>query len=398
MDFVLPELVKSKKNKEKRIRIWSAGCSTGEEPYSIAIALKKTIPDIEKWNISILATDINPKAISKAAAGIYGSWSFRNSPPWLKNSYFQNMENGLYEVSQEIRKMVTFSCMSLVESSYLNTKSSIDILFCRNVLMYLTPDWITRIANSFFDELSDNGWFAVSSCELSSQIFPQFATVNFTGAVLYRKSKGESTQYINVLPEEQHSSSYKAFFDHINSTGWVPQIDFPAVYKSPYNQVSTPILSPLSTAEILKDVPIVHEEISIEPLSKRISEIRILADQGLLEKALILSNETIEENKLAYGIYFLRASILQELGKGSEAIASLKQTIYINPDYIMGHFMLGNLFLRQGNSRNAKKHFNNVLELLNQCESNQNVPESEGLSLEYLKESIFSNLKSLLLK
>src|SRR5664279_418186 len=189
-DYVLPELVKLKRNKEQKIRIWSAGCSTGEEPYSIAIAVKKAIPDIEKWNISILATDINPTALRKARSGVYSSWSFRNSPSWLKSGYFLINEDGYYEVSQEIKKMVTFACMSLVESSSLNTKNSIDIIFCRNVLMYFTPRWITKIANSFFEELCDYGWFIVSSCELSSQVFPQFDFVNFHGAVLYRKTEG----------------------------------------------------------------------------------------------------------------------------------------------------------------------------------------------------------------
>ncbi len=400
-DFVLPELVKLKKNKEQRIRIWSAGCSTGEEPYSIAIALKRTIPDIEKWNISILATDINPKALRKARSGVYSSWSFRNSPSWLRSGYFLNKEDGHYEVSQEIKKMVTFSCMSLVESSSLNTKSSIDIIFCRNVLMYFTSSWVTKIANSFFEVLCDDGWFVVSSCELSSQVFPQFAFVNFHGAVLYRKTKNEAVQYMGPKHEEQQDLSYNTFFDSLNDMKWVPHTDFQPylfVDQLPVQPI-TPSAFPLVPAvAVMAGVQKVHNETSEESLNDRISEIRLLADQGLLDKALSFCNETIALNKLAHGLYFLRASILQELGNVSEAIASLKQAIYINPDYIMGHFMLGNLFLRIENTGNAKKYFNNVLGLLSQCETDHNVPESEGLSLEYLKESIFSNMKTLMTK
>ena len=400
-DFVLPEFVKLKQIKEKRIRIWSAGCSTGEEPYSIAIAVKKAIPDIEKWNISILATDINPKALKKARSGVYSSWSFRNSPSWLKSGYFHSKEDGHYEVNQEIKKMVTFSCMSLVESSSLNTKSSIDIIFCRNVLMYFTPSWVTKIAKTFFEELCDDGWFVVSSCELSSHVFPQFAFVNFHGAVLYRKTNNEPMKYMDPIPEVQQDLSYKTILDHVNNTRWVPHTDF-----QPYHfidqlltQPVTPSTFPLLPAEaIMTGVHKAHNETPKESLNARISEIRLLADQGDLDKALSICNETIAINKLAHGLYFLRASILQELGKVSEAIASLKQSIYINPDYIMGHFMLGNLFLRLGNKGNAKKYFNNVLGLLNQCETDLNVPDSEGLSLEYLKESICSNMKTLMTK
>jgi chemotaxis protein methyltransferase CheR len=93
---IIPELIRSRQNGNKRLRIWSAGCSTGEEPYSIAIALKRTIPDIKNWNISILATDINPRILSRAATGEYAKWSFRGVPKWLKENYFvQKPDNKL---------------------------------------------------------------------------------------------------------------------------------------------------------------------------------------------------------------------------------------------------------------------------------------------------------------
>jgi chemotaxis protein methyltransferase CheR len=85
---VLPALVRYRKNSTKCIRIWSAGCATGEEPYSIAIALHKAIPALKEWNITILATDINPRILRKAMAGLYGKWSFRNAPQWLMDGYF----------------------------------------------------------------------------------------------------------------------------------------------------------------------------------------------------------------------------------------------------------------------------------------------------------------------
>ena len=86
---ILTELVNSKKDKVKSINIWCSACSTGEEAYSIAIALHRTITGIKDWNIKILATDINSKSLLKARTGVYGTTSFRNSPPWLKSGYFK---------------------------------------------------------------------------------------------------------------------------------------------------------------------------------------------------------------------------------------------------------------------------------------------------------------------
>ena len=117
----------------------------------------------------------------------------------------------------------------------------------------------------------------------------------------------------------------------------------------------------------------------------KIFAIRLLANLCHLEDALSMCNEAIASYKLSSELYFLRASILQELDKNSEAIASLKQAIYIDPDYIMGHFTLGNLYIRQGNSKNSKRYFKNVLDLLSRRINDDILPESDGLSVKYIR-------------
>jgi chemotaxis protein methyltransferase CheR len=399
-DFILPELIRSKdraqgarrkaqveelatksrlSGRERSIRIWSAGCSTGEEPYSIAIALHKTIPKIEEWNITILATDINPRALSKAMNGTYGAWSFRNSPAWLKSNYFIHKENKQYEIIPEIKRMVTFTCLSLVEMSAISNANTIDIIFCRNVLMYFTPDWISKIANSFYQDLTEDGWFVVSSCELSSQVFPQFTSVNFPGAVLYRKGKNGSSYSFPSMDLTEKEVQLTSTFPPLNP-----------ITASPYHPITPSPHLPLSHSAIQQP-----QSITDESSATKIFSIRQLADQGHLEEALLKCGEAIASDKLAPGLYFLRASILQELGKSSEAMASLKQAIYIDPDYIMGHFMLGNLFVRQGNPKSARRFFDNVLGLLQKHENNDIPPESEGLSAEYLREITITNMDAI---
>jgi chemotaxis protein methyltransferase CheR len=390
-DYILPELIKSKKNKEKCIRIWSAGCSTGEEPYSIAIALHKTIQKIEDWNITILATDINPRALSKAVSGIYGTWSFRNSPSWLKSTWFHHKEDRKYEIIPEIKKMVTFTCLSLVEMSVISNTNTMDIIFCRNVLMYFTNEWINKISKNLFHSLSEEGWLVVSSSELSSGVFPQFTPVNFPGAVLYRKTKNGSA----------HSLSSVAFLTTEASAKVVAKEDLqPSFSVAPAKkdlQLFQPLQPLSSEASAKKDL---HSIVKTpeESYTEKILAIRFLANQGYLSEALSLCNEAIASYKLSSGLYFLRASILQELDKSSEAIASLKQVIYIDPDYIMGHFALGNLFIRQGNAKNAERYFNNVLDLLSRCANDDILPESEGLSVKYIREIVFANMQTQLTK
>jgi chemotaxis protein methyltransferase CheR len=413
-DFVLPELIKSKKKRDRSIRIWSAGCSTGEEPYSLAVMLHKTIPEIKDWNINILASDINSKALDKAATGIYGPWSFRNTPEWFKSRYFHDLGDRRFEIIPEIKNMVTFSCRSLIDDDIFSAiKDKMDIIFCRNVLMYFTSEWINKISQNLFHSLTENGWFVVSSSELSSHVFPMYAPVNFPGAVLYRKTKKEYIQpfdfslieipeplkqpfqllsFVPCIDEDLQQLSSKALAEES-----LQPLSSDFVGRSPLHRTQSEALSltPQSFSDgAAKEDHKSRGKTPEDSYSDKIFAIRLLANQGYLSEALSLCNKAIASEKLAPGFYFMRASILQEMDKSSEAITSLKQGIYIDPDYVMGHFILGNLFIRQGNSKNAKRYFKNVLDLLNGRANDDILPESDGLSVKYIREIIFANMQT----
>jgi chemotaxis protein methyltransferase CheR len=408
-DHVLPGIIKLKKRINKSIRIWSAGCSTGEEPYSLAIMLHKTIPEIKDWNITILATDINLKALDKAVTGIYGPWSFRNTPEWFRTRYFLDLGDRRYEIIPEIRNMVTFSCQSLTDDDIFSSiTDKMDIIFCRNVLMYFTGEWVNKISRNLYNCLSEDGWFVLSSSELSSQVFPQFTPINFPGAVLYRKSKNGSAYLFpsTALTEKEaplfltfqppstpfNLSSTEAFFDRRNEVkvDLTPSSTLPFT-PSPVQPFNSSTFQPPSTSSTIQQ----PQSSPDESYTSIIRTIRLLADQGFLSEALSLCNKTIATDKLAPGLYFMRASILQEMDKSSEAINSLKKAIYIDPDYAMGHFVLGSLYNSQGIGKYAKRHFINVLNLLNKCSNDDILPESEGLSVKYIREIIFANMQTL---
>jgi chemotaxis protein methyltransferase CheR len=388
-DYILPWIIELKNKGEKSINIWSSGCSSGEEPYSIAIALHKTIPDIKDWKITILATDINQKALDKGAAGIYGTWSFRNTPEWLKECYFIKLDDKKYEVIPEIKNMVTFGKLNLADDKYsfpANATKPKDIIFCRNVLMYFTEKWVSKISQNFFNSLSDDGWFVVSSAELSSHLFAQFISVNFPGAILYRKAKIGSLQSLSTLAlynessePVQPSSTPSTIIHHSVSEG---------------RHLTLQPLKPLQPCLTLKPSLSIAETPE-KTNSTKVFAIHLLAGQGNLHEALFLCNEAIASEKLMPGLYFLRASILQEMDRNTEAIASLKQAIYLDPDYIMGYFALGNLFNQKGSEKSAIRYFNNVLDLLEKYSNDDILSDSDGLSVKYIREIIFANMESM---
>ena len=115
---LLPELLRARAGGERRLRVWSAGCCTGEEPYSIAMVIARTVADLRDWNISILATDVNPEFLRKAALGIYGEWSFRDTPAGIKERFFSRTGNGRFAISPQIKAMVTFGFLNLAQDRY----------------------------------------------------------------------------------------------------------------------------------------------------------------------------------------------------------------------------------------------------------------------------------------
>jgi chemotaxis protein methyltransferase CheR len=186
---ILPDLMQRKHQEGKMIRIWSAACSTGEEPYSIAITLKKSIPDIQNWGLTILATDINDRSIKKAIHGVYSEWSFRDAPSWLKSNYFST-KGSHFEIDDEIKKMVTFKSLNLKEDVYpapqTNTHN-FDIIFCQNVLMYFNHDTVQEVIDRLQRSLNDKGLLIVSPGDGGQLLLDKFKLLNFHGGMLYQK-------------------------------------------------------------------------------------------------------------------------------------------------------------------------------------------------------------------
>jgi chemotaxis protein methyltransferase CheR len=167
----------------RTLRIWSAGCSTGEEPYSIAITVCEALKFAEAWEVEILATDISRRALHHAERGAYAKRSLENMPPARLESYFTPAKHG-FQVKPRIRRMISFVQMNLVESVYVG---KIDCIFCMNVLMYFSEQRRLAILRHFYDALEPGGYFLLGHSETLSHSPVQFEPVAIGGYRLYRK-------------------------------------------------------------------------------------------------------------------------------------------------------------------------------------------------------------------
>lgn len=413
-EHVLPELIRSRRETEQRLRIWSAGCSTGEEAHSIAILLSKMIPDLKDWNITILATDINPRFLWKASEGVYREWSFRNNPPWIQERYFKRTKEGRFEILPYIRNMVTFSYHNLAEDSYpslLNNTNAMDIIFCRNVLMYFAQDRAKKVIQNLYRSLVDGGWLIVSPSEASHILFSQFVPVNFPEAILYRKDSKKSRMAEDSLQKE--ITTYK-LHDEV-------KLPLPPVYELVAEPALESVQPQSDKGEVVAESrsaepqPTLYKEAfalygqgryaeAEEKITMLLSQdqdtakamillARVYANQGRLSEALEWCEKAITADRLNPVCYCLLATILQERDQAEEAVASLKRAIYLDPSFVLAHFALANLALRQGKLKESGKHFENVFSLLRAYRQEEILPESEGMTAGRLSEIIASMSK-----
>jgi chemotaxis protein methyltransferase CheR len=203
---IFPGLIRDKAG-HKSLRICSAGCSTGEEPYSIAILLREMIPDIENWSIKIIGLDINGDAIEKAKTGIYRPWSFRGLDKAIIQRFFDRKDD-TYQLQENIRRMVSFHTFNLFKDTFLNTDfslSDMDLIVCRNVFIYFNEAAIEEVIGRFHDALCPTGYLLVGHSELYSQNLEQFRTNVFEESIAYQRHDSETSHSVRASSRREES-------------------------------------------------------------------------------------------------------------------------------------------------------------------------------------------------
>ncbi len=185
---LLPELVEIKnKMGFRKLRIWSAASSSGEEAYTMAmILLEKRSTLLKDWIIEIVGTDINETVVAQAKEGIYNAYSVRNIPDAYKHKYIRE-DNGKFILSPEVKKFVTFNKLNLYEDSKMIFMKSFDFIFCANVLIYFDTASKSKVVQHFYNNLQPYGYFFVGQSESLHGVNDKFKTVHFPGGFGYKK-------------------------------------------------------------------------------------------------------------------------------------------------------------------------------------------------------------------
>lgn len=194
-NYILPKIIEQKSG-QKTLRICSAGCSTGEEPYSIAILLKELISELDDWDLTILGVDVNTSAIQSAQQGLYRPWSFRGVDKTHQQRFFHAVDNQ-YQINDDIKQMVDFQLGNLLDDSLLDpfaTIKDMDLILCRNVFIYFSSSAIEKILNKIYDALCPLGYLLVGHTELYSQNSNKFHIKMFEESIAYQRPLNNAAQ------------------------------------------------------------------------------------------------------------------------------------------------------------------------------------------------------------
>lgn len=418
-EVVLPELIQKREQAKGSFSLWSAGCASGEEAYTLALLLHKILPGYRTGNLALYGTDVNQGSLTKARKGLYGEWSFRNPPSWIYN-FFDTPEKNPWQIHPEIRERVSFSLLNLVEFPYpgpFGEAERMDLILCRNVLMYLSPQIVPKILEAFSSSLKTGGYLVVSPTEGSPLFSQYFHPRRIEGFCFYQKSpdwpkeKEEPREFPfpegfslwrdspadpvalglfssspippeeplpERVPEERDSLSpqkptvEETFYHHLEKL----------YHQREYRKIIEEMEDFLSSWEALE---LMEEEMKFL--------IRSCANEGNRERALKWLEKALKIHKFNPGLRYLQAVILLEQGAESEALDALKKALYLDPNFILAHFALGNLYLKEKRSADAKRCLQNTLSLLQKREKGEEVPYSDGMSVEDLQNTVETLLK-----
>ena len=415
-NLILPQIFKRNAN-NKSLRIWCAGCSTGEEVYSLSILINRDFRYYSHdWDIYILGTDINQKFLEKAKAGKYSSWSLRNTSDEIKEMCFS--DHGKYlTIIPRYRSNTHFEWHNLVKTPFPSTAYNIcdfDLILCRNVMIYFNQKINQELISKFRQSLAEDGWLIIGHTEHNIKYFKDFYSINTFGTCVY--SKSSMSEYETGVPFTQFSQSslfsddkdednqtnkntFKDLNSELTNTSLTEHnIHNNLLYKSDQsnNEVETTGSQSHGTQsnEKLNLSSEHHINLDNQNSEPDILDIKKLLKDKKYEEARILCENLFSNENIDPELYFYYGFILKNTNKYEEAEIYLRKSIELNYYNILSHFFLGCVLRSLKKYKAAEEKFNYVLSILSS--TNQNLLDNYlSFDIKIIKDETAQNLKEI---
>jgi chemotaxis protein methyltransferase CheR len=403
---IFPQLIKQKREQGNlALRIWSAGCSTGQEPYSLAIMLKELLLDINAWDLTIFGTDIDLAALNQARAGIYSEWSFRDTEPRIKRQYFGPLGRN-YQIERSIRQMVTWQKLNLLSDRFPQLFSSlreIDLIVCRNVFIYFGSTTIGKILTKFYDTLQPDGFLLVGHSELTGQNLSRFQAQIFPQSLIYQRRKA------NHLTSQNNDLSLTTKRQPVFQAKKSPVNPQPLV---PLQQVKPELIAPLLQVDVARNVQAISVKEDAQKLLQQAEHLwqqkqsnlaikkaeqvlalqpenisaccllgRIYLELNQLDLAIAMSDRALAIDSLNLAVNYLLAEIA--LAQNDDAVVKtiFKKILYLDPESIKAAIELNRIYQQAGDRPRANKMAQQAMNILQKLPHSQILPTCNNLSV-----------------
>ena len=341
-EIILPNIQVRKKN-SRELRIWSAGCSNGAEPYSLAILLMDQLAErLSDWDVRIYASDLNRSFLAQAAEGKFRAWSLRDTPEEMRRKCF-TQEGRIWTIHRRYQKWVSFHHTNLVGgkfSSPLPGDTHFDLILCRNVMIYFAVEVTQQLIGQLHGSLENGGWLLVGAPEYNPHNFSAFRTVAAPGALLYQKV---ATPAANC-------------------------------------EVAAP-----ATAPRVVVAPRVQAPAFAEPVPFHMDGLRQLVDRGDWLNAAEYAERLLAQDRLNPTLHFYRGLILENVGNLAQSERSLRRAIYLDRNFALAHFHLGLALKRERQMELAARSFENVRRVLMGLPDDASLTAGDGITVTDLK-------------
>jgi chemotaxis protein methyltransferase CheR len=372
--YVIPELIRHAE-KTKRLRIWSAGCSTGEEAYTLAILIREILPATTDWDVKIVATDISTRGLAAGRAGVYGERAFVMTEPAELNRWFVADPNGgSWQVRDELRSIVEFVHHNLVTDEPPYASGEADLILCRNVTIYFDRETTRKLMQRLYNRLRDGGYLFLGHAETLWQISDDFSLVSLGDAFVYRRLDEtavepvtESIEHRRILPERRTKAEPRTSTEDRRK----PDSDRRHKRRDP---VEVPRLPRLVTPALPIPRVIVPQIETRDPLDT----VRIALSEGRYAEAADIAAEVAGATPLRPDAHYLWGVALTNLGRDAEALVVLRKTVYLDPEHGFAHFMLGGALDRLGEGVAAARSYRAAAGTLARTEVDRTADELGG--------------------
>jgi chemotaxis protein methyltransferase CheR len=402
-DSLLPEMIARKRlANDCSLRIWSAGCSNGQEIYSIVMLLHEILPDFDDWALHFLATDINTSVLANATRACYGEWSLRVTPPAVVQRYFTQAGDE-YVLSENIRKRARFAYLNLSEDAFpsmLTETSALDLILCRNVFIYIEPEASRTIMNRFAACLVFDGVLLLGASD--HVVWPEemLAREQIADASYLRRRPAPQISEPVVdgspVPATQSAVVTDAMVDAalktLGTRSWAAKN---GAVKTDLQDGLSRVIKLVCEERWRDALALIEEVIAKSGVSAEIWQLKAkaLANLGNLEDALRACQQSLSMEPTDKHTYLILGIVLIEQNQPQDAEIALRKAIYLDHAFLEAHHRLGLLQLRLGRRDAGLKSLSNALALAEHGDPYRGIHNAPGVNYGRFAEALRDEIR-----